>query len=449
MQVCFDCVREEYLISLIKTQSEGTCDFCYKKNLTISIDYLSKIVIDVLGKYYALTPSGPNEYEQSMQRDRESDYCWYREGQPILEVITEMLEVDELIAKEIFEVLPNKSSEYEPCAEEEHDESAHYMYSDKKDQMFNNKWDELVVSIKHEFRFLNYKAQMILDDIFDDIENFQTHDNEPVTVKIKPNSKQNYLYRARLLTESDMVEKVLKSPDVELSAPPSHLAPSGRMNPRGISFFYGALEQDTAISEVRPYIGSYVVVGKFNLLRDIELIDLTSFEHLSVMGSIFDPKIYLLTQRALFLKEFSKIVSMPVHPHEIESEYLPTQIVAEYLSKKFDGMIFSSSQSSKSNKNVVLFHHASKVKSIDNSMFSTVNVNMFDQDDGDFWISVSKIGYDPLTRGAGSIIEEDTDSILEVDIESLTVQVIDRVRYNYTQHAVSICEHFIDEDDMF
>ncbi|MFT6194061.1 MAG: hypothetical protein ACJASU_000960 [Cognaticolwellia sp.] len=38
----------------------------------------------------------------------------------------------------------------------------------------------------------------------------------------------------------------------ELSAPPSNLASSGRINPQGISFLYGALEENTAISEVRP-----------------------------------------------------------------------------------------------------------------------------------------------------------------------------------------------------
>jgi RES domain len=47
----------------------------------------------------------------------------------------------------------------------------------------------------------------------------------------------------------------------------------GRANPKGIPCLYLATEKETALSEVRPWIGSYVSVGQFQILRNIDLID--------------------------------------------------------------------------------------------------------------------------------------------------------------------------------
>jgi hypothetical protein len=50
---------------------------------------------------------------------------------------------------------------------------------------------------------------------------------------------------------------------------------AGRMNPSGIALFYGALELETCLAEVRPPVGSQVVCGAFLLRRTVLLLDLT------------------------------------------------------------------------------------------------------------------------------------------------------------------------------
>jgi hypothetical protein len=53
------------------------------------------------------------------------------------------------------------------------------------------------------------------------------------------------------------------------------------------------------------------------------------------------------------IKEFVKDISKPINDNEIE--YIPTQILSEYIwSLGYDGFIFDSSQS-KNGKNIVIF----------------------------------------------------------------------------------------------
>jgi hypothetical protein len=52
-------------------------------------------------------------------------------------------------------------------------------------------------------------------------------------------------------------------------------ASDGRANPRGIPSLYVATTKETAMSEVRPWVGSYVSVGQLRMLQDVEVVDCT------------------------------------------------------------------------------------------------------------------------------------------------------------------------------
>ncbi|MDX7018912.1 RES family NAD+ phosphorylase, partial [Klebsiella aerogenes] len=63
------------------------------------------------------------------------------------------------------------------------------------------------------------------------------------------------------------------------------------MNAKGISVFYGATSKTNAVSEVRPPVGSFVVVSEFRVLRPVRLLDLTVLGRVAVNGvSRFDPE---------------------------------------------------------------------------------------------------------------------------------------------------------------
>lgn len=104
-------------------------------------------------------------------------------------------------------------------------------------------------------------------------------------------SKGESLWRAQLGQEegphnTDGIEDE-KSNGVEFLEmphphPPKRMTPrtdracEGRVNPKGIPCLYLSTERDTAMAEVRPWIGSYVSVATFTILRDLSLVDCVS-----------------------------------------------------------------------------------------------------------------------------------------------------------------------------
>ena len=137
------------------------------------------------------------------------------------------------------------------------------------------------------------------------------------------------------------------------------------MNAEGIPVFYGALEEETCVSEVRAPVGSFVVLVKFDLLNPIRVLDLNALSIVYSDFSHFDPDYIEKRSRERFLKELVGEMSRPVMPHEEAREYIATQIVSEYLANRVEprlhGIIFSSAQTEKGGPNVVLFSGACSV----------------------------------------------------------------------------------------
>ena len=63
--------------------------------------------------------------------------------------------------------------------------------------------------------------------------------------------------------------------DRERMKPRSDRAREGRGNPAGISMLYLASSVQTAVSEVRPWVGSEVSVAQFEVSRDVKVIYLS------------------------------------------------------------------------------------------------------------------------------------------------------------------------------
>ena len=82
---------------------------------------------------------------------------------------------------------------------------------------------------------------------------------------------------------------ILASLSSQLGPPPSDKATAGRMNAEGIPVFYGALEEETCVSEVRAPVGSFLVLVKFDLLNPIRVLDLNALSIVYSDFSHFDP----------------------------------------------------------------------------------------------------------------------------------------------------------------
>jgi hypothetical protein len=206
--------------------------------------------------------------------------------------------------------------------------------------------------------------------------NYRFSNNKTAVYEIIPNSGDDTICRARISNEKNR-KKILKNPHKELGAPPPEKTKPGRMNPLGISVFYGSFEgdkRDTCISEIRPPVGAVVIVGKFKIVRPIHILDLTLFNDPDlVWPSMFQPNFNQKIKELKFIKKFHDEISKPILPDDEPLEYIPTQALTEFLANhskfKLDGIIFASSQTGGTGKNITLFNTTTM---LENSITSTV-----------------------------------------------------------------------------
>lgn len=139
-----------------------------------------------------------------------------------------------------------------------------------------------------------------------------------------------------------------------LSAPPIDLArTSNRMSPAGIAMFYAATDAGTATIEAAsadPNASTVATIGRFETLHDLRVVDLSDPPP---PPSIFDAARRAARQPLMFLGGFAADVSREVTRDGAEHvEYVPTQIVTEYLRDAFDvgtgppllGLMYSSAR---------------------------------------------------------------------------------------------------------
>ena len=169
-------------------------------------------------------------------------------------------------------------------------------------------------------------------------------------------------YRARIGHEVQKIkhefadnyfEKKVPFRDKAIMAPPPMLATNGRANREGISYYYLASDQHTAIAEVRPHPGHHVTVAEFTLLENLNVVDLINFDLVD-----FSKSERLFTNYVV-LKELAEEFQKPITP-DIVNRYLKSQFIADIAKNLgYDGIKFNSSVAEGSN--LVVFTKA-KVK---------------------------------------------------------------------------------------
>ena len=364
--VCHVCIGDPFLSEQVKREwSPTTCSYCGETGEAIALADLANRIHDVLHEHFQLTPNYPDESHDYFLA---SQGKWERRGESVGFVIAEIAALDEEPADDLTSLLSERHS-YRAAREGEEDPyGSDAMYEERQpyDLGFRLAWAEFHREIRSQSRFFSTNAEQILGDIFGDLTTHRTYQGRPVTREINPDDQDRFVWRARTVPSSETAKVILKNSAQELGAPPSELAGAGRMNAHGIPAFYGALEQSTCVSELRPPVGGYVVVGKFELLRNVKLLDLDALAELYTSTSYFDPDYAMHKGRTAFLRHLVQEVSQPILPEVETLEYIVTQVVAEYLAQKaippLDGIIYPSSQTDGGGKNVVLFGHASRVE---------------------------------------------------------------------------------------
>ena len=223
------------------------------------------------------------------------------------------------------------------------------------DQSLRFSWDRFCDIVKHRRRFF-----------FHDIGASNGRD---------PDTRSPYEFLETVCEHAEVAELILELPagkslyrarprkprrpfvsPKDLGPPPDDLATqSNRMNPPGISMFYGADRRKLAVAEIRNSMAS---VGRFVTLRPIRILDLANLPE--VPG--FFSTAYRMERSVLrFLSDFAELIIQPVDRNDrINVDYIPTQVFTEFIrdfhfkAGKIDGLRYRSA-TGENGTNYVLF----------------------------------------------------------------------------------------------
>lgn len=240
---------------------------------------------------------------------------------------------------------------------------------------WKNHWD-----FSHEVRFKNrYVHSAPIAQFLSDV--ILTSRN-----RIKIINKGSIYWRSQLGNEYEPVyqdgELITEEPSPfgpERMKPVKLEASEGRANPKGIPYLYLATDKETAMSEVRPWIGSYISVGQFTTERDLRLIDCSVHHGRCPIYFLKEPNEEEKVQ-AVWAR-IDNAFSEPITPSDKSSDYVPTQILAElFRNEGFDGIVYRSALAT--GFNVALFDidsarlincHVYEVKKIEFSFSEAAN----------------------------------------------------------------------------
>ncbi|MFT7405799.1 RES family NAD+ phosphorylase [Zhongshania sp.] len=127
--------------------------------------------------------------------------------------------------------------------------------------------------------------------------------------------------------------------------PLSDSAAEGRANSKGIPHLYIATDKETAMAEVRPWLGTILTVAHLKITRDLKILDF-SVEHGNdnfKLKFIFEEPSYEEIIKSVW-SDIDNAFSKPTKASDLKSEYAPTQIISEFIrSKEYDGIAYKSS----------------------------------------------------------------------------------------------------------
>lgn len=372
--VCRDCVTERFLQEALDFEAEDECSVCGFETDVVSFDELVETCETALHAsfQYVRQPLSVELYDRPCV------------GEHLHQVLDRMLGCSEDLMMAIAEVLLESWSDWD-------DDDPHFTEGVTPTSEMSSAWSEMERSLRDEARYVNPTAARVLEEVFGGIEQLIVGGSASAILTIAPGPPLDRFQRARVFSNDAGVAEALSHPEKFLGPPPPGIGAAGRMNAKGVSVFYGATDIQTAIAEVRPPVGSQVLVATFKVTRPLRLLNLAALSSIRPNRdlSYFEPQRMEQAQRCAFLAELREQLLLPVMPESVDQGYLITQAIADFLSThptlNLDGIYFPSIQVSKQDDdldghNVILFNKASQVHNCEN-VHAASHVSLWDSDE--------------------------------------------------------------------
>lgn len=353
--VCFECIDDFYLKKII--QEEGTsleCSVCGEENNNaFSVEQLGKLLEPIMRNHFL-----PGE--SIKQFGKNDDEWWEQEGDSMSWAVQMILNQYVDFADEIVDAVIKAEDAYPYDAGGSFwDNTNNYVEKSPRTGHFFYEWENTLEELKHSRRFFSPAAQSLFGKLFEGVEDLRAWNGkslQPVVRRLPAGTK---LFRARICKSKSMLKDIINDPAKHVGPPPKEHAQAGRMNPEGVTVFYGAREIDTCLAETRPALGSDVAIITLETTTTIRVLDFSRLERSrgGTALSYFQPDYEEQVAKRDFLRHIHRLISQHIVPGR-ESDYLITQTMSEYLAhvyeKPFDGILFNSTQR-EHGTNVVLF----------------------------------------------------------------------------------------------
>lgn len=320
LSVCQGCVDDDALKSILAATADGesTCDFCGSSPAS-SLDVLLDTFVKGLRTEYEDAAEGVS-YES-----REGGYQWDPKW-----------DTWELVA--LFDDVLVGEGLLDAVADAMHDQTwVDYNFAHpRRDRALLAGWERFCEAVKYETRYVYW----LRDD--EDVEQIESWGEVPASRilqqvgelvdrlgLIRPLPKGSGLWRGR----SHEVGAAYSSAASLGTAPRDKATRGNRMNPAGIPMFYGAADMSTAAIEALTHTDDRLVsLGRFETSEPCVVVDFTS---LDPVPSLFDLDRSPLRRPLMFLHRFVQELSLPAREEYEEIDYVPTQVLSEYLLRIF------------------------------------------------------------------------------------------------------------------
>ncbi|MFT4435047.1 RES family NAD+ phosphorylase [Caballeronia sp. 15715] len=444
-RICSNCIRERFLNSEIARSPvvDVACSYCDETRPTIEMWDLAQRCDKVIEDFYSI----------SSLTDAVTIYDYTPEGEELVDLLENLLVTSGQAAQDLTELLNDMWFDRGSCEHRYGDDNPWFIRTDASPQPLSEAWERMERSLRSEARFVNPLATQTMENIFGPILADRTNDGKSVIVEVGPTAPLDTLYRARVFQTIGALEAALAHPERHLGPPPPRVGQAGRMNAKGVSVFYGSTQPAIAISEVRPPVGSHVVVAAFKISRPLRLLDVTKLASVKLDPtlSVFDPATIEQSVRCRFLNQLESKLTMPVMPELVDEGYLTTQAIADYLAThprlELDGILFRSVQSAgeptpSDVHNVILFNKASKVLLSETKYADGVQVRLFDHDeDGirfepQLWVEDHPA--DESEHSPWSNATDESLPALTLDRNTLEIHEIEGVKFTTYAHTVEL-----------
>jgi hypothetical protein len=188
--------------------------------------------------------------------------------------------------------------------------------------------------------------------------------------------------------------------EVETAFGPERMVPraefvgEGRVNPAKIPCLYLATNRNTAMAELRPWIGSRISLAEFKVMRECLIVDCSLDQKRSLDFEIVDlntgtrpAEPTAADKEAGVWGDIAHAFSEPVSADEPYSDYIPTQVLGEvFRGHGYHGIMYKSLLDERG-KNIALFD-ATSAELINCVLFETKSISFeFSQTENPYFIA--------------------------------------------------------------